>query len=240
MKRSQLVEGHPEPIATVTRSSFQRKFGTPRQGALSPESRAFIKLSSRLPKGSTSGLEGFSHLWLLSWFHENHNKKTKGKILPPRLQGASMGVLATRSPHRFNPIGLTLVKLESVEDDGLWVSGIDLIDATPILDIKPYIREDVVEGARFGWLEDVASRPISINWSVDLEKVRPLTTVDERLRLQNVIETSLKLDPLPLAYKKKEAENPGRREPYGMTLENLNVVFNVTENGFDIIDITAL
>src|SRR5262249_16291394 len=129
------------PIGYV-RSVFDHKFGTPRQGGLAPHSRASLLLEPVWPhKGLFDELEGFSHAWLISVFHQSKNTNVPSKIHPPRLEGKTVGVLASRSPHRPNNIGLTLARIERVEGDTLHFSGVDLVDGTPILDIKPYLAE---------------------------------------------------------------------------------------------------
>ncbi|XP_016078558.1 PREDICTED: tRNA (adenine(37)-N6)-methyltransferase isoform X2 [Miniopterus natalensis] len=87
------------------------------------------------------GLEQFSHVWILFVFHKNGHLSCKAKVQPPRLNGAKTGVFSTRSPHRPNAIGLTLAKLEKVEGGAIYLSGIDMIHGTPVLDIKPYIAD---------------------------------------------------------------------------------------------------
>ncbi|XP_054979661.1 tRNA (adenine(37)-N6)-methyltransferase isoform X2 [Sorex araneus] len=87
------------------------------------------------------GLEQFSHVWILFVFHKNGHLSCKAKVQPPRLNGAKTGVFSTRSPHRPNAIGLTLARLEKVEDGAVYLSGIDMIHGTPVLDIKPYIAD---------------------------------------------------------------------------------------------------
>jgi tRNA (adenine37-N6)-methyltransferase len=143
------------PIGVV-RSVYRLCVGTPRQGLLAPHARARIELSG-VPNGSLAaveGLEEFSHVWIVFVFHLNTvGGKQQSKIAPPALGGVKVGVLATRSPHRFNPIGLTLAKLDrirtvertvegrkkSVCTTVLDISGTDLVDGTPVLDIKPYV-----------------------------------------------------------------------------------------------------
>ena len=99
------------------------------------------------------GLEGFSHVWLLWVFHADSGVAIKAKVAPPRLGGTRVGVFSTRSPHRPANIGLTLAKVEEVKGDTVTLSGIDLIDGTPVLDIKPYIPAyDTVDRS----LEDLA------------------------------------------------------------------------------------
>lgn len=129
------------PIGKL-RTCFVEKNGTPRQGCVCPSSAATLKL--RLAAGlngahSLEGLDAFSHVWLLFVFHLNGNVAAKSKVTPPRGDGLKTGLFGTRTPHRPNPIGLSLVRLESIKGDTLHLSGIDLVDGTPILDVKPYV-----------------------------------------------------------------------------------------------------
>lgn len=127
-------------------SDFTTKFGIPRQAGLVPELRARIVFEKeyRVPD-ALRGIEGFSHLWLIWQFSENVRDTWSPTVRPPRLGGNTrMGVFATRSPFRPNPIGLSCVKIEGVDFDTpdgpvITVSGADLMDGTPIFDIKPYI-----------------------------------------------------------------------------------------------------
>lgn len=143
-----------EPIGFM-KSVFVDKNGTPRQPVVA-ESRGSLKVSKNVfnnPSHSLHGLEKYSHVWILFVFHKNSNSSscassdssssvfTKAKVHPPRLGGASVGVFACRSPHRPNPVGLTLAKIENIVEDVIEVSSIDLIDGTPVLDLKPYIPD---------------------------------------------------------------------------------------------------
>ncbi|XP_043193277.1 tRNA (adenine(37)-N6)-methyltransferase-like [Amphibalanus amphitrite] len=133
-----------QPIGTV-RSCFLCKNGTPRQPTIASSARGQLKIRKGIynnPEHALEGLREFSYVWLIFLFHKNKSGRfSKAKVSPPRLNGGKLGVFATRSPYRLNPIGLSLVKLESVEGDTLHFSGHDLVDGTPVLDIKPYIRE---------------------------------------------------------------------------------------------------
>jgi len=142
------VRGMFEPIA-YARSAFSRRNGTPRQGgALVPRARCEIKVDSKLPRHLLQGLDEYSHAWVIYVFHANTNlagTKTggaaKGKVAVPRLDGERVGVLATRTPHRPVPVGLSVGTVESVDAERgvVVIGGIDLVDGTPVLDIKPYV-----------------------------------------------------------------------------------------------------
>ncbi|CAA6670288.1 unnamed protein product [Spirodela intermedia] len=181
-----------DPMATV-RSCFSTRNGTPRQPLLVPLARACLTLdTSRVPPGALEGLAEYSHCWILYVFHLNtdleklwkHPSRSgfKAKVRVPRLKGGKMGVLATRSPHRPCPIGLTVAKVEGVDGRAVLLSGVDLVDGTPVLDIKPYLPySDCVRGARTPtWLQvfflrffhslDVASVQFSEGFSSLLAK----------------------------------------------------------------------
>lgn len=145
-------------IGTV-HSIYRLCVGTPRQGLLAPNARGCIelmKLGDSSIASSVSGLEDYSHIWVIFLFHLNtqssrNSKRIKSKIAPPALGGKKVGIFSTRTPHRFNPIGITLCKLDRIETIKqkvfLHVSGLDLVDGTPVLDIKPYVPVyDSVQG----------------------------------------------------------------------------------------------
>ncbi|OGR70740.1 MAG: tRNA (N6-threonylcarbamoyladenosine(37)-N6)-methyltransferase TrmO [Elusimicrobia bacterium GWD2_63_28] len=177
----------------VLESCFKEKFGTPRQPHLVPGSTARLRIQPRYnPCHSLAGLSQFSHVWLLSWFHLNTNKTFHPKIHPPRLKGGKIGVFASRSPHRPNPLGLSLAKLEKVEGDTLYLSGIDLINGTPILDIKPYLPfSDTAQAPLSGWVPDNAFPELRVVLSPRAEG--DLAGGGEALR--GLIVDSLKHDP---------------------------------------------
>lgn len=134
------------PAIAIIHSCFKEKFGIPRQPGLVPLATAQLEfLPPYNNPAAVAGLEGCSHIWLQFVFHANsHSEVWKPKVKPPRLGGnKSIGVFATRSPNRPAPIGLSVVKLESIEQQEgkllLHLSGVDLLDGTPVLDIKPYI-----------------------------------------------------------------------------------------------------
>ncbi len=167
-------------------SCFREKFGTPRQPLVVPGATASLTISKEfLPEHSLAGLDRFSHVWLISYFHLNTNKTVRPKIHPPRLKGESVGLFASRSPHRPSPIGLSLARLVSVKGATVHLAGIDLVDGTPILDIKPYIPEwDIAEGATSGWVKDAPFPCLRTEISAAAEK--DILAAEKRLKINGL------------------------------------------------------
>ena len=180
------------PIGVV-HSCFSRRNGTPRQGGdLVPNARCVFFLEKGLPRDLLSGLDRYSHCWVLYEFHANTNKNegplgtrnggaVKGKTRVPRLDGAPVGALATRTPHRPTPIGLSVGKIVSVDSDtgAVTLGGCDLVDGTPVLDVKPYVPFcDAVRDAKAPrWVRrsgGVASRVASGDGDSDGDGDEPL------------------------------------------------------------------
>jgi tRNA-Thr(GGU) m(6)t(6)A37 methyltransferase TsaA len=138
------------PIGVV-HSPFRERREAPRQPAASTETRGTIELFAHSGfEHALSDLECWSYLWVIFWFHLNEGFRPK--VLPPR-SARRRGVFSTRSPHRPNPIGISAVKLERVDGLVLEVSGLDMLDGTPVLDLKPYVAyTDAVTDAGTGWL----------------------------------------------------------------------------------------
>jgi tRNA-Thr(GGU) m(6)t(6)A37 methyltransferase TsaA len=128
-------------VGTVV-SPFTKRMGTPRQGALAPHARGFIQFDTSVaPMETVSGLELYSHAWVIFCFHANtdtQSKSVKTKVRPPRAGGLKVGQMATRSPHRPNPIGLSLVKIVGIDHKKkrLYISAFDLVHGTPVFGKK--------------------------------------------------------------------------------------------------------
>ena len=224
------MEGHAvqmEPIGFIE-SCFKDKFGTPRQPGLVKKAWAKLKIRADLqPEEALQGLEGFSHVWLIWVFHQNKVSRYHAKVHPPRLGGKSMGLFATRTPHRPNPIGLSLVEIVSVEKDGIIVSGADLVDGTPILDIKPYLPEiESVPEARTGWPAEVQKDPIQVEFTDHAEELLSgwqKQNPDKALR--EIIEETLKLDPRPVVYRGYEQSDSPYRSEHAVRLFDGDIHF---------------
>ncbi len=127
------------PIGVIE-SCYGEKFGTPRQSGIVPGARGRVVFSADVDTEACRGLEDFSHVWIVFLFDQVRESEVRWLVRPPRLGGnEKKGVLATRSPFRPNRIGLSLVKLDAVEAGGIAVSGLDLVNGTPVLDVKPYL-----------------------------------------------------------------------------------------------------
>jgi tRNA (adenine37-N6)-methyltransferase len=214
---------HCQPVAFI-RSPFKEKFAVPRQPGLVTAAQQKLILTNDCNREEIlRGLEGFSHLWLIFVFHHAQEQGWKPTVRPPRLGGNQrLGVFATRSPFRPNPIGLSVVKLEKIEKvSSQWqivVSGADLVDGTPILDIKPYVPYvDALPDARGGFTEDVEFGETAVSFSTQAAAEISLFE-DTYPHLGELIRQVLSQQPQP-AYHKSDAES----RSYGMSLYDLNI-----------------
>jgi tRNA-Thr(GGU) m(6)t(6)A37 methyltransferase TsaA len=151
-----------EPIGYL-RTTASKRYQAPRQPGSSEidlPGRIVLEEGHNLEQ-ALEDLDGFSKIWLIYWFDRNENWKPK--VLPPRGPSVKRGVFATRSPHRPNPIGLSLVDLIEIKGRTIYVGSVDLLDKTPILDIKPYLPyAEAFPDAKAGWLEGLSNAPIEI------------------------------------------------------------------------------
>ena len=210
------------------RSAFPEKFGIPRQSGLVKELRAEIVFEEKFRNpDALRGIEQFSHLWLIWEFSEARRSNWSPTVRPPRLGGNErLGVFATRSPFRPNPIGLSCVKLEEVDTERmrLVISGADLMDGTPIFDIKPYIPyADSHPEAIGGFAQEAPQPSLQVQWAVAPPAKMP---VQDRKALEEV----LALDPRP-SYQSA----PNRI--YGMDFAGYSVHFRVEEQTLTIVGI---
>jgi tRNA-Thr(GGU) m(6)t(6)A37 methyltransferase TsaA len=222
-----MTQGYSVSPIGFMRSCFKEKFAIPRQPQLAPAARGVLELIAPFDQGdAVQGLEQVSHVWLLFLFHQALEDKPRLKVRPPRLGGnQSIGVFATRATHRPNGIGQSVVKLDKVEAGRLWLSGIDLLDGTPVLDVKPYVPyADVIADARNG-MAAAAPELIPVQWGdAALAQAR-----EHGVRLEEplieLIEQCLAQDPRP-AY---QTPTPERR--YGAQFWDLDVRWHYPQPG---------
>lgn len=224
-----------KPIARIY-TEFPEKFGIPRQSGLAKALRGRIIFEPQYRNpDALRGLEGFSHLWLIWEFSANRtSRQWQPTVRPPRLGGnAHLGVFATRSPFRPNPLGLSCVEIDSIDlftEDGpvITVKGADLMNGTPIYDIKPYIRyADSRQQAVCGYVDALEERSLKVVFPSELSGRIGDTSV-----IPSLIET-LRLDPRPSYH-----DDPER--VYGLSFAGLNVKFQVNGSVLTVVDVHPL
>jgi tRNA-Thr(GGU) m(6)t(6)A37 methyltransferase TsaA len=234
-----------KPIG-IAQTPFTQRFGIPRQPGLVPEARGIIKLG-RDPDflHAIKGLEQFTHLWLIFVFHAHGGNKWKPTIRPPRLGGqVKMGVLASRSPHRPNPIGLSAVELDRIDFEAkggpeIHVKGIDLLDGTPILDIKPYLPyADSIPNAGSGWAsEAIEKTPVEFEPLAE-EKIAEAEK-NGFTGLRDLIEQLLTIDPRP-GFQRRELPpdaEVSQGKDFGLLVRTFDVHWRIQNQKFVVYDL---
>lgn len=229
-------------VKTIGRlhTPFAEKFATPRQPGLAPAVKAQIEL---LPpyndREAIRELDSFSHLWVIFHFHRQQDEGWSPTVRPPRLGGNTrVGVFATRSPFRPNPIGLSVVHYHGHQfEDGrllLNISGPDMVDQTPVLDIKPYVPySDALPDAIAGFATDKPSSRLELQFSQAAE-IQLSSTELPTAELRRALTAILSLDPRP-AYQRNET---GRE--YGARLYGCNVRWRVDDTVLTVLAIESL
>ena len=215
-------------IARIS-TPFGEKFGVPRQSGLVDTAAKIVFEPPFRSVEAVRGLEGFSHLWLL-WQFDRNGEKWSPTVRPPRLGGnRRLGVFATRSPFRPNPIGLSCVELEKVDFDDpdgpvLHVRGADLVDGTPIFDIKPYVPYcDARPEAKGGFTDGLASAELALDFPPALLEKVPQDK-------QDGLCATLRADPRP-----RYQDDPER--VYGLVFGGQNVRFRVAEGIVTVVEV---
>lgn len=214
------------PLAIID-TPYKQKFGIPRQPGLVPAAKGVIRLCEEFNDANLlDGIEQFSHLWLIFQFHQTVGQGWKPTVRPPRLGGnKKLGVLATRSSFRPNGLGMSVVKLESVNATELVVSGMDLLDGTPILDIKPYLPyADALHDAHAGYASTSPNSDMAVEFSA-IAMQQLMNFHQTHPELAKLIEQVLKQDPRP-AYQKSKEQN----RVYGISLYDYNITWRVENN----------
>lgn len=214
------------PIAQIE-SPFKEKFAVPRQPGLVNATGVVRFLGEFADRRALTGIEQFSHLWLQFVFHHNPEEKWSPSVRPPRLGGnTTMGVFATRSPFRPNRLGLSVVEFVAIIDDekglGLKIRGLDLVDGTPIIDVKPYVTySDALPNALAGFAQQKPEPLLSVEFT-DSAKQQLRFAAARYPELEQVIRGVLAQDPRP-AYKKQKEDN----KLYGVHLYEFNICWQI-------------
>lgn len=214
------------PIGHIL-TPFSQKFAIPRQGlSLSPAKGSVVFSKEIDVVQATDGIDAFSHLWLLFLFHENLAQGFKAKVRPPRLGGnKKIGVFASRSSFRPNGIGMSLVKNLGLHNNQLLVEGVDLLNKTPIVDIKPYLPyADAVPKASAGYANDKPSNTLTVKFSAPAQQQLNIFEA-QYSDLPSLIPAVLAQDPRP-SYKSSKYDN----KIYIIRLYNLDIKWLVEDN----------
>lgn len=211
------------PIGYV-QSKKNRKMEASRQGATDAGTSAEIVLILKDSKQCLEGLEGFSHAWIIFIFHQNQNWKPK--VLPPRAE-KKVGVFASRSPYRPNPIGISLVKIKSIVGAKILIENHDLLNETPVLDIKPYLDyADSVKNPKMGWVELAEKNRHKITWSKKAISSCQFLVNHGITELPTVIEEQLSFNPTD---KKRKRVNR-KSDHYTLAYRTWRINFKLGEN----------
>lgn len=218
----------------LVHSCFREKFGIPRQPGLVAEARAEIEILSPYDRDEAfNGLQDFSHLWVIFVFHQCLRQKWKATVRPPRLGGnRRVGVFASRSTFRPNPLGLSVVKLDAmIRRQGrlyLQISGVDLLDGTPVLDLKPYLPyADSLPQATSGYAPEAPQPFGALLFSAEAEAQCQKYAQDYAggyTQLRRLIVSLLQLDPRP-AY--RAHAQTGSEEIYAMRLLDFDLKWEI-------------
>lgn len=231
------------PIAYV-RTPFHDRFGVPRQPGLADKIEGLIQFQKNDEvRAALEGLQKFSHAWVIFMFHAHGANRWKPTIRPPRLGGKEkVGVLSSRSPHRPNPIGISVFKILEICADsptGAWIriAGADLVDGTPVLDIKPYLPyADSIQDASSGWANE-SIQFYNVNFSDEAEEFLNAYNHSDEFKshvqcgsgLKDLIIDVLKLDPRP-AFQKRDHPIEDPRcdgQIYGIKLMGLDIHWKI-------------
>jgi tRNA-Thr(GGU) m(6)t(6)A37 methyltransferase TsaA len=221
-------------------SPLKEKFGLPRQSGLVPAIKGQIEILAPFDRDEAfDQLEGYSHIWVISVFHLAMRERWQARVRPPRLGGnVRVGVFASRAPYRPNPIGLSLCALHGIERKQgrlmLLISGCDLVDGTPVLDIKPYLPySDQVAEARAGFSDQLSRGLLTVSWSVQAQQqIQQATSLQPDLA--QLVEALIIQDPRP-AY-----QHADDGQEYGMRIYDFNVRFSVTGKDATILSVEAI
>jgi len=195
------------PIGYI-KSNYKQKYDAPRQPHVEAAISGKVVLEPHQNyETALLDLDGFSHIWLIYQFHKNAHWKPK--VLPPRNTREKKGVFATRSPYRPNPIGMSVVRLNRIKGRILYIEDHDLLDGTPILDIKPYLNySDSHPDASLGWIGELNEEPFTIAYQNDTEeKLNWLQA--QRVFFKDELEKRLSYDPFPHPYRRITKEEFG-------------------------------
>jgi tRNA-Thr(GGU) m(6)t(6)A37 methyltransferase TsaA len=208
---------------------FKEKFGTPRQPLISSSQSRIEIFTKYQPELSLRSLEGFDYIWVI-WHFSKNKDSFKSMVTPPRAGGKKLGVFGTRSPHHPNNIGLSVVKLISIDPPFLTIEGADFVDGTPIIDIKPYLSAtEAHPTAKLGW--EAVVNTIEVLWNdVALNQVSEYGISPQ---LKDEISNCLTQDPRDLSDKKSTTPTH-----HGFVYSGFNIKFTASGSQIEVTEIS--
>jgi tRNA-Thr(GGU) m(6)t(6)A37 methyltransferase TsaA len=221
------------PIGTI-RTAFANKVDAPRQPAAATGAEGIIELfAGRNLEHAIEDLAGWERVWVIFWF--DRNADWRPKVLPPRSNSGRKGVLATRAPHRPNPLGLSVLRLEGIDGLQLRVRDVDLLDGTPILDIKPYVAyTDAFPESASGWLDRPPTDPgteYTVGFSATAETQLAWIAARSPLPLRARIVETLQLGPQPHPYRRIRRVQEGAMQ---LAVQDWRVDFTVQGHNVEV------
>jgi tRNA-Thr(GGU) m(6)t(6)A37 methyltransferase TsaA len=237
-----------KPIGYI-QSCFKEKFGVARQSMMISQARGVLKLNpDPAYLNSLSHLHEFSHIWIIFVFHKNIEKGWKPLINPPRLEAPNqVGVFASRSPHRPNPIGMSVVKIEEIDflapgGIELHLSGLDILDGTPVLDIKPYLSyADSFVGATLGWARQSIQK-YRVEFSSGSVIAIQQSGTKYHPNLQALLQQMLELDPRPTSQRKRSCIEADESEGlvFAFRIFDFDVKWKIHNKGIFVLELENL
>ena len=232
-----------KPIGVI-RSCYKEKFGIPRQPGIVPGAVSTLELLAPYDRPEALvELEGFSHIWVIFVFHQAMREQWSPTVRPPRLGGNQrIGVFASRAPYRPNPIGLSVVALEKIECGKdqcvLYLRGADVVDGTPVLDLKPYLPYvDAVQDAVGGYAEEMPVPTVPVTFSELAELQCAQREQDGITGLRQLIEQIIAQDPRPAYVANSET---GVTQSFGMRLYDFDLLWQIQDGEAVVLELRSL
>lgn len=212
-------------------SYLRQRYETPRQGVLAKDSKAIIQLNPKQNfEQAVKDLDGFERIWIIYQFHLNKNWKPL--VTPPRHTRKKIGVFATRAPYRPNAIGISCVKLDKVEGLKIFISESDLLDGSPILDIKPYLPySDSFPNVKTGWVKSDLAEMYNVSFNAKSKKVNEKLKLENDINLFDYARIQLEFNPTDLSRKRITKINTQKtgEEKFVLSYQDWQIQYSVDE-----------
>lgn len=211
------------------RSKVKYRYEAPRQGVLAADSESVIKLyAGKNYSQALKGLEGFSRIWVIYRFHLNDNWKPL--VTPPRNDGKKIGVFATRAPYRPNQIGISCVKLLRIDKKNIYISESDILDGSPVFDIKPYLPySDSFPDAETGWVTTDMDKMFPVIFSADAKKQAEWLNKNAGINLEGYASVQLSFNPFDTK-RKRIKKLSGLSDEYLLAYRTWRILYQVDNN----------